>query len=91
MRYAYRKSFDRAFRKLTAAEQLQAESSLSRLFDFLERKSSLMSGLGLKPIGKNYWEIRAGIKIRILFEMEKDLITFYFAGNHDEIRKFIRS
>ena len=90
MRYAYKNSFDRAFKKLTRTEQLSVESSLNTLIDFFERKTSQPVGLGLKPIGKNYWEIRSGLKIRILFQIEKDLATFYFVGNHDQLRRFMQ-
>ncbi len=91
MRYAFKNSFDRAFKKLSHADQLLVDSSLSNLMGFFDRKMTQPIGLGLKRIGKNYWEIRAGLRIRVLFEMEEDRVTFYFVGNHDQIRRFVRS
>lgn len=64
---------------------------MSTLIDFFERKIPQPTGLGLRPIGKKYWEIRSDIRIRILFSIEGDLVSFYFVGNHDQIRRFIRS
>jgi mRNA-degrading endonuclease RelE of RelBE toxin-antitoxin system len=90
MRYAFKNSFNRAFKKLTVDEQTAVQSSLSTLFDFLERRTTLPVGLGLKLVGKSYWEARSGLKIRILFELEGGLATFYFVGDHDQIRRFIR-
>jgi hypothetical protein len=49
----------------------------------------LPTGLGLKNWYADYWEIRAGLKDRILFEFT-DTIVFLFVGSHDEIKNFIK-
>jgi hypothetical protein len=47
------------------------------------------AGLGLKKLHKSFWEIRADLETRILFQVEKDRVTFVIVGNHDEIRRFL--
>ena len=42
--------------------------------------------LVLKNWHADYWEICAGIKNRILFELT-DHITFLFVGNHEKVEK----
>ena len=37
---------------------------------------------------KPSWEVRKGIKTRILLRWEGDLVEFILAGNHDDIKKF---
>ena len=90
MRYVYKTSFDKAYRRLHPDGQSEIDYALQSLFDFLDKKTPLSVGLGFKRIGKAYWEIRAGIRCRILFEWTREVVTFYFVGNHDQIRRFIR-
>ncbi len=91
MQYVFKSSFDRALKKLPDTDKIKVSDALDSLFDFFDRKTNLPVGLGLKPIGKNYWEIRADLRMRILFELDRNLVTFYFVGNHDQIRQFIRN
>ncbi len=88
MRYEFKQRFARSFKKLTPAEKQAVNSALDVLFNYFDKKIELPAGLGLKNIGNNYWEIRAGIKLRVLFEFA-DCITFLFVGNHDDVKRFV--
>ncbi len=88
MQYEFKASFDRRFKKLSPSRQKKAYQSLDALMNYLDGHASLPTGLGLKNWYADYWEIRAGLKDRILFEFT-DTIVFLFAGSHDEIRDFI--
>jgi len=48
------------------------------------------SGLGLRKLHANLFECRAGLEIRLLFQVEHGLITFVFAGDHDAVRRYAR-
>ena len=37
------------------------------------------------------WEIRKGIKARILFKWEGDLVTFILAGDHEGIKRYLKN
>ncbi|NVM21952.1 MAG: hypothetical protein HWN68_09265 [Desulfobacterales bacterium] len=56
---------------------------------YVDGEAELPRVLGLKNRHGDYWEIRAGLKDRVLFEFT-DQIVFLFVGNHDEIKKFMR-
>ena len=91
MQYGFKRSFDRSYRSLDSEQQLLVDASITRLKDIIGSGKGLRDGLGLKKIGKDYWEIRAGLSIRVLFQFIPDGIIFYFVGNHNEIERFIDS
>lgn len=64
----------------------QALARLVRALDSGERTE----GLGLKKLERDFWEIRAGLSIRVLFKMEKGRVTFVIVGTHDAIRRYLR-
>jgi hypothetical protein len=47
--------------------------------------------MGLKRLFKDYWEIRQGLRNRILFRWEDDAIDFLLAGDHDSIKEFLKN
>ncbi|MEW6189668.1 MAG: hypothetical protein AB1466_06170 [Actinomycetota bacterium] len=75
MRYEYKPSFDRTFKKLTKERQKRATKAISSLIDFFEG-AQRRPRLGLKQLRGNFWEIRVGIKDRIIFTFEDDTISF---------------
>ena len=48
----------------------------------------LHTGLGIRKLHRNYFECRVGITLRLVFRLEAGLITFTFAGTHDEVRRY---
>lgn len=89
MQYEFKTSFDRRFKKFFSPRQQTVYQAIDALMKYIDGEAELSTGLGLKNWHADYWEIRAGIKDRILFEFT-DQITFLFVGNHDEIKKFMR-
>ncbi len=49
----------------------------------------LHSGLGLRKLVKNYYEVRIGLKERLIFRDDPEEITFIFLGNHNEVQRFL--
>ena len=90
MRYEYKSSFDKVFKKLDLNRQEEIIDTSSILMDFFENRKKAKS-LGLKNLRENYWEIRVNVKDRIIFTLEKDIVAFIIVGDHDEIMKFLRS
>jgi hypothetical protein len=37
------------------------------------------------------FECRAGLKVRLLFRASSMALEIFFAGNHDQVRRFIRN
>ena len=89
MHYEFKVSFDRRFKKLSSARQEKIYQAIDAFMKYIDGEAALPRGLGLKNWHTDYWEIRAGLRDRILFEFT-DQIAFLFVGNHDEIKKFMR-
>ena len=89
MRYRSLPAFERALRKLEPSRKARVDEAIKRLLIFFET-GGLPPGLGLKPLRKDLWEIRAGLSERILFHRSGDLIELLILGDHDEIRRFLK-
>lgn len=83
------KSYDRSFQKLERPVQEKTILALDGLLDFIQTRQK-PEGLGLKKMYKNYWEIRIGIKYRLIFEFHGRTLTVAFVGDHQEIKRFLR-
>ena len=49
------------------------------------------AGLDIRKLVRNYFEMRVGLDLRLIFKTEPDRIIFTFAGTHDEIQQFLKS
>ena len=50
-------------------------------------------GVGIRKLGQDLFECRAGIRLRLLFQphpADRELV-FFEVGNHDEIRRVLKS
>ena len=54
-------------------------------------KPHLHSGQSIRRLRQNYFECRVGLDIRLAFRIERGRMIFVAAGNHDEIRKLIKT
>jgi mRNA-degrading endonuclease RelE of RelBE toxin-antitoxin system len=51
----------------------------------------LHSGLGLRKIHRTgIWEARVGLGLRVVFVVEKAVITLVRAGTHDDVQRYLR-
>jgi mRNA-degrading endonuclease YafQ of YafQ-DinJ toxin-antitoxin module len=48
------------------------------------------SGLAIRKLGKDLYECRTGLAWRLIFLARKGVLTFSFAGDHDEVRSYLR-
>ena len=90
MRFVTLPSFERRYKKLPAFRQEAAREAIFQLIDIVERKTPLRTGLGLKHLKGNLWEIRSTLRDRIVFNFHSDSIELVFVGNHDDIRAFLK-
>ena len=84
-----RPSFERAYKKLTMAQQSAVDVALAKL-EASFGHPHLHAGIGVRSIG-NYFECRAGLQLRILFVARSGDLVLVTVGNHDAIRAFIKS
>lgn len=47
-------------------------------------------GLGIRRLAGNFFEIRVGLDIRLIFQNRPESLLFLAAGNHDDVQKFLR-
>jgi len=92
MKLLFKPSFERIYKKLPASEKAAVNKRVEELFDYYN-KDVLFAGLRVRKIsGKdNYFEIDTESNRRILIRKNMKLIEFIAYGNHDEIRRFLRS
>lgn len=51
----------------------------------------LHSGLGLRKLHRSgIWEARVGLGLRLVFAVERDLLTLVRAGSHEDIKRYLR-
>ena len=48
------------------------------------------AGLAIRKLGKRLYECRTGLAWRLIFEARKGVLTFDFAGDHDEVQNYLR-
>lgn len=89
MRHFFTPRFERGYQKLSRTEQEAVDRAMDTLLRYLDREAGLPAGLGLKRLTGDYWEIRASLKTRLIFEFKKPL-GFLLVGSHDDIKRFIR-
>ena len=49
------------------------------------------SGLAIRKLGKRLYECRTGLAWRLIFEAQKGVLTFDFAGDHDDVQNYLRN
>jgi mRNA-degrading endonuclease RelE of RelBE toxin-antitoxin system len=90
MKFEFKPSFDRSVKSLPPRTKEEIKELCINLIDVLSGKSALSKGLGLRNLRRNYWEIRKGLKLRIIFHRQDDMIEFLLAGSHDDIKRFLK-
>ena len=83
-----RSSYQRAFKRLSPAQQTAANAAISRLPEVFGRPH-LHSGIGIRPFG-GFYECRIGRDLRLLFILDQSNFVLVTVGNHDAVVRFIR-
>ena len=91
LRPAYGSTFLSVFKRLSEKRQQAALQAVETCLSALEQKHLLPVGLGLKKLGKEYWEIRSSLADRIIFEWSGNEVIFRLIGSHNDVRRFLRS
>jgi mRNA-degrading endonuclease RelE of RelBE toxin-antitoxin system len=91
MRYEFKPSFDRSVKGLSTEKRAEVKVACLAFLDLLELRARLPIGVGLKRLSDDYWEIRKGVRYRILFRWRKDAVEFILAGDHDSIKDFLKN
>ena len=90
MKFEFNPSFDRSVKSLPPEKKQETKELCIDLIDILSTEKELSAGMGLKNLRKNFWEIRKGLKMRILFRWGADHVEFVLAGTHEEIKRYLK-
>jgi len=76
---------------LYGREKEEVKKVALQAIDILSQDRIIHKGFGLKRLKGDFWEIRKGIKARILFRWQGDLVEFVLAGDHNDIKRFLKN
>ena len=82
-------AFERSLRKYSDAEIESIRGSIGHLPDAFGNPHR-HAGVGIRKLRKNVYEVRAGLKIRVLFAVDESDLVLLLAGSHDDIAKWIK-
>ena len=75
---------------LPKTEKVECLLALCELAEFFGRPH-VRRGLGIRKLGNKLFECRGNVALRFLFQDRPADLFVFFLGNHDEIKKFLRS
>lgn len=97
MNFRYHRDFQHSYGRLKEQEKDSIQKAIRQVMVHYQFPAEPLSyGARLKRLGISkqgiVYEIRAGIKFRVLFVYVKDqqMVLFRLIADHDEVRRFIR-
>ena len=48
------------------------------------------TGRGIRRLEADFFEVRARLGVRLVFQAQKSILVFYDAGTHEDVRRFLR-
>jgi len=93
-RFLYKKAFLKAFDRYKESEKrliISADKKIRRFYI----KQTAPYGLRIKKLfekgDEKTFEARVSDKIRLLYVESRELVAFAFLGNHEQVKRYIRS
>ena len=91
MKVEFKPSFDRSVKAFHEKEKAEIKVLAEQLIEMLSRDRAIHKGIGLKRLRAKYWEARKGLKTRILFRWDGELVEFVLAGDHNDVKRFLKN
>lgn len=76
-------------KKLDPPVKEAVKATVTKVID-LYTEDRRTEGLGIKRLRGPLWEARAGIKVRVIYELTGSRLNFVLAGSHDDVVRFLR-
>lgn len=89
LQFAFARSFKRSLKSLHSREKVALQRQVDSFMLAMDARQ-IPTGFGLKKLGGDLWEFRTDLAIRVLFQWDKNTVTFLFVGNHNEVQQFLR-
>ena len=77
------------FRKCIAGKEAEVLEALRKVQASFGQPH-IHSGLSIRKIAPDIFECRTDLKLRLVFEASKGVLTFDFAGDHGEVQNYLR-
>lgn len=93
MRFESKPSFIKQMKKLQRKDPVREKAIRNTIKEFcrlLFYRLPVPTGFGLTKLKGNYWELRVNLSDRVVFYKKGDLIRWILAGNHQEVREFLK-
>ena len=90
MNYIVLRSFIKKFDSYHKQEQEIINHTIKDIKQYLETNQA-SHGLRIKKLFEKIYEGRINIHLRIAFFRDKDMVKFFCLGNHDDIRRCLKS
>lgn len=84
------RSFEHSIKKMNQQDKNQVAESLEAFNTFIVSGKAPF-GFRFKKINHDKYEFRVNIKLRVVVKEEDDTFYLVLAGNHDDVRKYLRS
>ncbi len=82
--YRLTAAFQRQYDKYPSATQMLIEETLTQIREYLQT-SQAPFGLRIKHLGRNLYEARINIRLRIVFFRGENIVKFICAGDHEDV------
>ncbi len=81
----------RRFKKIVrdAGREAEVSAALKRVLKGFGNPHE-HTGLSIRKLGKHLYECRTSREWRLVFLAEKGILSFDFAGDHDEVKNYLR-
>ena len=89
MDVVYAPAFLRILKKFDPHIKEGVKEAVAAVIEYYET-GERTPGLGLTQLRGKLWEARAGIRLRVLYTVGTNRLTFVLAGSHDDVRSFLR-
>ncbi len=83
------KSFLRAFNRLADLDQKEVDAALARLPEVI-RKPHAHRGASVRRLKAGIFELRAGLRLRVVFTLSHDVAILWTVGDHDHIQAWLK-
>jgi mRNA-degrading endonuclease RelE of RelBE toxin-antitoxin system len=84
------KSYLRALKMIPKADQTNINAAIARLVGIIGNPHQ-HSGAGVRRLHPGIFEIRVGLRLRVLFTVRADKIFLHTAGDHDQVQAWLRN
>lgn len=88
--YKLTNSFIKKYNNYDRSIQDLIDKGLRSIYNYIE-KGQAPYGLRIKHLGKNIFEARVNIHLRIAYLKSKEITKFFCLGNHDDIKHCLKN